>query len=293
MLRGEPKVALFPLFRNPILIFESMASRRIIILAAVALAGSAYFIFFKDRDDFLFLFSISLIILMITYIFQYQIDQLMTRGIAQTIPAPMNNMLMNTSPHFFSMTPAQRLLVADRMKRWIVKKEFISQNKQDAPEDVKYILAYYAILLTMHQQAYMYEGIDRIVFYHHPFLTPQYPEDVHIIEVEVKDGTIIISVPDLLKGHLEKGHYNIALHAMAEAYRHLYMHETIEWPSDIWDRLEQISAIPKQKLEDYIGLPLNDPWPVAVHHQVMYRGSQIDGVLDVFPQFRLQAEIVN
>ena len=265
-----------------------MTSRRIIILAAVALAGSAYFIFFRDRDDFLFLFAISLIVLMITYIFQFQIDQLMTRGSAQKIPDAMHNMLMNTSPHFAAMTQAQRLLVADRMKRWIVKKEFISQNKQEAPEDVKYILAYYAVLLTMHQQAYMYEGLDRIVFYHHPFLSPTHPDDVHIIEVEKEDGTIIISVQDLLKGHLEKGYYNVALHVMAEAYQQVYMREKIAWSGDIWEYLETISSISRQKLEDYIGLPVDDPWPVAVHHQLMYKGAQIDEVLNEFPQFRFQ-----
>ncbi|HUR30812.1 MAG TPA: zinc-dependent peptidase [Saprospiraceae bacterium] len=269
-----------------------MTSRRIIILAAIALAGSGYFIFFKDRDDFLFLFSISLIVLMITYIFQYQIDQLMTRGMAQKIPGPMHDMLMNTAPHFSRMTVQEKLLVADRMKRWIVKKEFISQNEQDAPEDVKFILAYYAILLTMHQEEFRYDGLDRIVFYHHPFLTPQHPDDVHIIEVEPKDGTIIISVPDLLKGHLEKGHYNVALHAMADAYRIVYMHKNIDWSEDIWQQLENISSIDRQRLEDYIGLPLSDPWPVAVHHQLMYKGSHIDEVLNEFPQFNFQVEKV-
>ena len=256
------------------------------VIAAAAVAGSAYFIFIRDRDDFIYPFAISLIVLMVTYVFQFQLDQLMTRGTPQTIPGPMRRMLESTSPHFSAMPPEHKKWVEDRMQRWIVKKEFIQQNEQDAPEDVKYIIAYYAILLTLHQENYLYDGIDRIAFYHHPFLTPEHPDDVHIVEVEPKDGTIILSVPDLLKGHLEKGYYNLSLHAMAEAYRYFYLKHTISWAPDIWDHLEKISSISRIKLEDYLGMPIHDPWPVAVHHQLMYRDAILPEVLDVFPQFR-------
>ncbi len=256
------------------------------ILAAAVVAGSAYFIFFKDRDDFIFLFALSLIVLMISYVFQFQIDQLTTRGVPQKIDDAMRGMLMSTAPYLGSMSPAQKLMVEDRMKRWIVKKEFLNKNEQEAPEDVKYILAYYAVLLTLHQEAYMYDGLDRIVFYHHPFLSPEIPDDVHIAEVEPGDGTIILSVPHLLKGHLEKGLYNIALHVMAEAYLNLYNDQTLKWPSDIWVRLEKISGIERSKLEAYIGLPIHDPWPVAVHHQITYKGARIQEVLDLLPQLK-------
>lgn len=262
-----------------------MTSRRIMILAGVALAGSAYFIFMKDRDDFLYLFGASLLVLMISYVFQFQIDQLMTRGVPQTIPQAMQGLLMHTASHYSSLTEPQRLMMQDRMQRWILKKEFISQNEQDAPEDVKFILAYYATLLTLHQEAYLYEGIDRVVFYHHPFLSPLHPDDVHIVEVESEDGTIIISVPHLLKGHLEKGYYNLALHALAVAYKLLYMKDPVSWPDDIWEQLENISGIERQKIENYIGLPMTDPWPVAVHHQLTYSQSHIPEVIQRLPQF--------
>ena len=117
-------------------------------------------------------------------------------------------------------------------------------------------------------------------------LTPAHDEDVHIAEVEAKDGTIIISVPDLLKGHLEKGYYNIALHTMAIAFREVYHKEQITWPEDIWDKLESISGISRERIEKYIGLALEDPWPVAVHHQVTYAHSQLPEVTAVLPQLQ-------
>jgi hypothetical protein len=106
---------------------------------------------------------------------------------------------------------------------------------------------------------------------------------VHISEVEATDGTMIISVPHLLKGHLEKGHYNIGLHLMAEAFKICYLRQSIEWEDDIWEKLESISSITRGRIEAYLGMPLTDPWPVAVHHQMMYSDAQIEQVVSLLP----------
>lgn len=172
------------------------------------------------------------------------------------------------------------------MARWIMKKDFINKNDQKAPEDVKYMLAFYAVMLTLHQENFLYDGLDRIVFYHHPFLSPAHTDDVHIAEVEAEDGTMIISVPHLIKGHMEQGYYNIALHMMADAYQKLYLKSELKWDETIWTVLEDISSISKDSIEAYVGLPVNDPWPVAVHHQYVYTGANMEEVTRVLPQLR-------
>lgn len=256
------------------------------IIAGVGVAVTAWFIFIEDRDDLFYLFGISLLVAVIAYVFQYQIDHLATRGVPQQLEKAMRSMLLHTTPHFALLNDDTRRLAEDRMKRWVMKKEFISKHDHPAPEDVKFILAYYAILLTLHQESFLYDGLDRMIFYHHPFLTPNHPDDVHIAEVETEDGTIVLSFPHVLKGHFEKGYYNIALHTMAEAYQKQYINEKIEWHRDIWDQLEGISGMTRDKIEAYIGLPVNDPWPVAVHHQLTFRDAVIEEVLHILPQFR-------
>lgn len=259
-------------------------SRRIMVFAAAGVVLCAYFIFFKDRPDLIYLLSVCLLILVVTYVFQYQIDQLMIRGVPQALDNDMRQMLLATSRQFRDMPVPNKQMAEDRMVRWVMKKDFINKNEQKAPEDVHYILAWYAILLTMHQKVFLYDGIDRIVFYHHPFLSPLHPDDVHISEVEKEDGTMIISVPHLIRGHMEKGFYNIALHAIAEAYAACYLQEPMQWPEDIWDQLESVSTISKEKIDAYIGLPVDDPWPVAVHHQVMYPKADFPEVMKHLPQ---------
>lgn len=254
------------------------------VLAALGIGLSTYFIFIRDRDDMIYPLAISIFLLVIAYTFQYQIDQLMIRGVPQQLDPGMRQMLMKTTPQFSKMPLIQQRLVEDRMARWVIKKDFINKNEQEAPEDVKYILAWYAVLLTLHQEDYLYNGIDRIVFYHHPFLSPAHQDDAHIAEVEPEDGTLIISVPHLIRGHMEKGIYNIALHSMAQAYAVCYIKEPISWPETIWDQLEAVSTISKERLEAYIGLPITEPWPVAVHHQVTYAGTVIPEVQELLPQ---------
>jgi len=260
-------------------------ARRILVLAVVGVVVSAYFIFFKEREDMIYVLAVSLLIGVIAYTFQYQIDQLMIRGVPQRLDPDMRQMLLVTASGFAQLPDMQQRMVEDRMTRWVIKKDFINKNEQDAPEDVKYILAWYAALLTMHQAEYLYEGLDRVVFYHHPFLSPLHPDDVHIAEVESEDGTIIIAVPHLIRGHMETGIYNIGLHTMAEAYATCYIKEKITWPDDIWEQLEAISTIPRDRIEAYIGLPLTDPWPVAVHHQFTYRDAAIPQVQQLLPFF--------
>lgn len=266
-----------------------MNARRIMVLAAAAVIGFGYFIFFKDRDDLLVYLGVSMLIMVTAYVFQFQIDQMMTRGTPLKLDEAMRSLLLNTAPHFKAMTPLQQLLVEDRMMRWIIKKDFIDKNEQEAPEDVKYILAYYAILLTIHQEAYNYDGLDRVVFYHHPFLTPHFMDEAHIAELEKEDGSIIIAVPNLLKGHLEKGYYNIGLHLMAEAYQHCYLRQGVAWSEDIWTTLESISSMSKEVIDDYIGLPVLNPWPVAVHHQVTFSGVNIPEVVQELPQLSTES----
>lgn len=258
------------------------------IIAGLGTLLSGYYIFFNDRDDLVYLFAISLILLTLAFVFQHQIDQLVIKGTPQKLDPAMRDMLMQTSVLFGRLPKLQQAMTEDRMVRWLNRKEFINKHDQDAPEDVKYILAWYAILLTLHQEKFLYEEIDRIVFYYHPFLTPSHMEVAHIAELETTDGTLIISVPHLIKGHMEKGYYNIALHTMAEAYAQCFMKSKPAWPGDIWERLEAISSISREKIEAYIGLPVRDPWPVAVHHQLTYTDAHIPEVIRVLPIFKHQ-----
>lgn len=254
------------------------------VVAGAMIAAGAYFVFIKERDDFFFLLGAGMLTLTVAWVFQYQIDHLMIRGVPQWLDPPVREMLRHTSSHFAALSEDMARMAEDRMVRWLAPREIITKSEPDPPEEAGYILAWQAVLLTLHRQDFMYKGLDRVVFYHHPFLTPASPDDVHVLELETTDGTFILSLPHLIQGHGIPGYYNVGLHLMAEAYRHCYPFPEPEWPGDIWEQLEAVSGIDKQKLETYLGLPLADPWPVAVHHQVMFARADFPQVPRVFPQ---------
>lgn len=254
------------------------------VVAGAMIAAGAYFVFLKDRDDFLFLLGAGLITLTVAWVFQFQIDQLMIRGIPQRLDPPVRDMLRHTSVYFASLGEDMARMAEDRMVRWLAPREIITKSEPDPPEEAGYIVAWQAILLTLHQQDFQYKGLDRIVLYHHPFLSPERPDDVHVLELETTDGTLVFSLPHLIMGHGTPGYYNVGLHLMAEAYRQCYPFPDPVWPEDIWERLEDVSGIDKSKLETYLGVPLTDPWPVAVHHQVMYPRANFQQVTGIFPQ---------
>jgi hypothetical protein len=261
-------------------------ARRIMVVAGLMIAAGAYYVFLQERDDFLYLLGAGLVTMTVAWVFQYQIDHLMMRGVPQRLDEPVREMLIHTSRQFPALDLSGRMMAEDRMVRWLAPREVITMSDPQPPEEAKHILAWYAVLLTLHQEQFLFKGLDRIVFYHHPFLTPGHPDDVHIFELETGDGTMIFSLPHLIKGHGEPGHYNIALHLMAEAYSVCYPPGKITWPETIWDDLEAISGYSKQALEAYTGMQMDDPWPVAVHHQVMFPQARIGQVGAVFPQLR-------
>lgn len=261
-------------------------ARRIMVVAGLMIAVGAYFVFLQERDDFLYLLGAGLVTMTVAWVFQYQIDHLMMRGVPQRLDEPVRDMLTHTSRHFAALDLNGRMMAEDRMARWLAPREVIAMSDPQPPEEAKHIVAWYAALLTLHQERYLFKGLDRIVFYHHPFLTPARPDDVHIFELETGDGTMIFSLPHLIKGHAVPGHYNIALHVMAAAYTQYYRADPVGWPDTIWDELEAISGYSRHALETYTGMPMDDPWPVAVHHQVMFPTARIQQVMDVLPQLR-------
>src|SRR5678816_3956815 len=114
-------------------------ARRIITLSLLGLVAFGYFIFFKDRDDLVLWFAICLVVAVISYTFQFQIDQMMIRGVPQKLPPSMRELLLRTSPWFANLRRDQQLMMEDRIARWILKKDFIDKNEQKAPEDVRYM----------------------------------------------------------------------------------------------------------------------------------------------------------
>jgi Mlc titration factor MtfA (ptsG expression regulator) len=184
----------------------------------------------------------------------------------------MRAMLFQSNKFVHSIGPEDQEKFEQRMEMFVAAKEFIGKGIDDFPEDLKYIASIYPVMLTIHRENFLFEGLDRVVFYPHAFLSPGYPDDVHCCELEQEDGVFIFSIEQLMVGHMQpKRYYNILLHTFAEAYKFKYPDDQYpSLPENIWNTLRRISNIPKEKIDTFIGLEQKDAWPMVVHHFFVY-----------------------
>ena len=200
----------------------------------------------------------------------------------------IKSMVRQTCPYFHKISPEDQEKFEKRMALWVQSKQFLDKGGEDLPEDLKYIVAIAPVLLTIHKEKYLFDGYDQVVFYPHAFLSPHYEDDVHCCELETEDGVFIFSIEQMMAGHLQPSkYYDITIHIMAEAYKKKYGAELLPKMSEVvWILLKMISNISKEKLEDFIGLPQDDPWPVAVHHYFIYPGYFQEYAPELFEQMK-------
>lgn len=90
-------------------------------------------------------------------------------------------------------------------------------DKKPAPEDIKLLICLPAVEMTFYEQDAFKSKYQQVVLYPHPFISPLHGDQVHISEVEHKDGTLVFSVEQLIPG-LERKMFNIAAYEWAQAY---------------------------------------------------------------------------
>lgn len=141
------------------------------------------------------------------------------------------------------------------------------------PPDVQTVISAQAVALTFHKEIFLFNKFEKVIVYPAPFATPEYPFD-HASELFAEDGCLLFSAREVMKGFAEPANwYNVALHEYARVFERTY--PLAPWPSlqeeDIWDKLENISRMPRGHVESVIGLTGVDVLPVAVHHYFVFR----------------------
>ena len=76
----------------------------------------------------------------------------------------------------------------------------------------------------------------------------------------------MFAIDHLMPGTMEANrYYNIGLHEFARVFRLSYPEKKYPvFSESIWDDFAKLSGYTKAKIEKYIGLPDQDPWPVSV-----------------------------
>jgi hypothetical protein len=180
----------------------------------------------------------------------------------------MDKMFLTAGRFYTSLDAESRKEFGIRAKLFVEEKEFIGQGVSTLAEDVKFMVAYYAVMVTFHKSDFLFRHHRRIVIYLHPFLTPDMPDHVHTYELEHTDGTIIFSLEQLTAGFFNSSrYYQTGLHAFSELYaRQNLKDRQVENENTVWTTLQEISGWSKDRIEDFTGIAQGTPVPVMIHH---------------------------
>ena len=162
--------------------------------------------------------------------------------------------------------------------------EFIGQGFESIPDDLKHIITAHAFYFGNSSHPKWPSHYNRIVFYKHPFLTPNQEEFVHSVEIDDEDGVLIFSLEQALPGIEQNGKfYNIVVHGFAEAFLVLYPIENFDLSQDdIWDRLGTGLGITKEHVTGIIGLKEVNIYAVLAHYYIYFPNKMVD----IFPELR-------
>lgn len=247
-------------------------TRRLLTVFGIVAVFCGYLFLGENKRYFMLPAAIAGMLFIVTWVIQHQIDWAWYKRHPPKLDKSMQRLFAKTSVFFRNLTEQEKVNFGRRVALYVIAKEFIGQGQEKVAEDLKYMVAFYAILLSWNREDYLFKEYDRIVYYLHPFLTPNHSEEVHTYEVEHTDGSIILSIDELVGGFMFPGkYYQTGLHAMAEAYFACYTVKNFpKFGDNIWSDLEEISGVSKEKIESHIGLIQEDPRPMIVHHYMTY-----------------------
>lgn len=211
-----------------------------------------------------------LIIAAIIYILSPQINWWWYSKHPPRLDASMRQALERASTFYTSLTVDEKIRFEGRVALFRMGTDWTALDwpEDDLPPDVELALATQAVTLTFGRSEFLFKKFEKVIVYPRPFPSPEHPY-FHSSELYEPDGCLIFSAENLMLGfYRPTENYNTGLHEYAKAFVKWYPEE--EWPAfqdiEIWDKLQEISGMDREKVEKTVGLAGIDPVPVAIHH---------------------------
>ena len=245
---------------------------KVISFPLIVIAGLIILLTFTGyRSEHSFLIFIPVILLVVIYIFHGVIDHWYLERNPIPLDEEMRSWFVKFAPYYNELEDDEKILFENRLSLYVNGREFKSvgtKELKDVPFDIQCIIASQVIKMTRGMSDYLLGDMDRIYLYKHPFPSPVY-KFLHTVETHIEDGMILLSSEHALPGIVDpKNHYNITMHAYAEAF--VRLHPDLEYPNvshHEWKDLEEVLHIKKDQLLNTIGF---DTCDVMIPHIVAF-----------------------
>ncbi|MFT6810731.1 MAG: hypothetical protein ACJA01_003976 [Saprospiraceae bacterium] len=157
-------------------------------------------------------FMASIIILVLLYVFQYQINEKYWKRNPPPLDMKLKSWMTHHSNFAKSLSPEDLGRFEKRISLFVKVKNFTLKGEKDyeLEEDSKCLIAHEFQRLIFGREDFLYNELNQIVVYNHPFPTPNI-EQLHAAEIYSEDGVIILSREQLINGFFDPTQVNIAL----------------------------------------------------------------------------------
>lgn len=206
------------------------------------------------------------LMLVVLYVSQTQIQWWYSKRNPPDLHKNEKQILSNFSYIYPMLEGEEKKRYEDRISLFRLTRHIRLIDKKDVPEDVKLLICLPAVEMTFYEEETFKGKYQQIVVYPHPFLSPQHGDQVHITEIEHKDGTMVFSVEQLLPG-LERKMFNIVAYEWAQAYLFVYERNAIVRAVDkeeVKENLKVVIGLDFPQLVNLIGLEDVDIHAVAL-----------------------------
>lgn len=139
--------------------------------------------------------------------------------------------------------------------------------------DLQMALAAPAVMLGFRKPEVLFGKFEKVIVYPLPFPSPEYAFE-HASELYVEDACLLFSSEQVMQAFIEPHRlYNVALHEYARVFVLCYPNEPYPAFEDdnVWEKLQTVSGMSRQFVENVIGLSDVEALPVAIHHFFIFR----------------------
>jgi len=182
--------------------------------------------------------------------------------------------IFETNSEFYrNLPPARKALFDTRICLYIEDKEWQYVSMEDEmPYDIRAIIAFEPVRLTLNHENFLMRPFDRIAVYQNPFLSTFYPDRYHGSELYSDEGIALFSLKHIIPAFRQPLEYfNVVLYEYARIM--IATHKNLNFPKldeNFWYDLYKVANYGHREIMGAIGLPDVDILPVAIHHYFVY-----------------------
>ncbi len=244
-----------------------MFSRIILFPIIIAAAVVLYLMIFYYRDYYPPIFIVLVLLTTSVLMVEQKINEWWAGKRKMSADPSLRNFLYTYIPYYKGLTPQQRKDYEHELEKYMLKADFFAKLSDDLPDDIKALACIYPAIFSYQTGINLSKKYKTVVFYPHPFLTPDFSEEVHVSETNLEDGVFIYAIEHLHMGYRGSHFFNVAIYETACAWLNEHLEGRIV-KEKCPDREEifKLGTYGDDELSRYFGMPPANDAALLIHH---------------------------